>query len=214
MAALDQLTTAIQSSVIGLTGGIASGKSLVSQLFAQLGIPVTDTDDIARSLTAPHGLAIPAILDAFGTESLDEQGAMHRARMRERIFSDPQAKQQLEHVLHPLIRQESLRQLFHHADAPYQILAVPLLFETGHFLPLMSRTLVVDAEPEQQILRAMQRSQLDRAMAERIIAQQMPRDLRLARADDIIDNRADPSCLMPQVARLHQQYLSHATNRR
>lgn len=203
MAASDYL-----NNIIGLTGGIASGKSLVGRLFSRLGVPVTDTDDYAHALTAPNGLAIPAILDAFGTESLDDQGAMHRARMRERIFNDPQAKQQLEHILHPLILQESRRRLQGHASAPYQILIVPLLFETSHFLPLVNRTLVVDTEPEQQISRAMSRSQLDRAMVQRIMAQQLSRQQRLARADDIIDNRTDESHLWQQVARLHEKYLS------
>ena len=203
MAASDHL-----NNIIGLTGGIASGKSLVGRLFSHLNIPVTDTDDFAHALTAPNGLAIPAILDAFGTESLDNQGAMHRARMRERIFNDPQAKQQLEHILHPLILQESRRRLQEHASAPYQILIVPLLFETSHFLPLVNRTLVVDTEPEQQISRAMSRGQLDRAMVQRIMAQQLPRQQRLARADDIIDNRTDEDHLWQQVARLHEKYLS------
>ncbi len=203
MAASDYL-----NNIIGLTGGIASGKSLVGRLFSRLGVPVTDTDDYAHALTVPNGLAIPAILDAFGTESLDDQGAMHRARMRERIFNDPQAKQQLEHILHPLILQESRRRLQGHASAPYQILIVPLLFETSHFLPLVNRTLVVDTEPEQQISRAMSRSQLDRAMVQRIMAQQLSRQQRLARADDIIDNRTDESHLWQQVARLHEKYLS------
>ena len=203
MAASDRL-----NNIIGLTGGIASGKNLVGQLFARLGVPVTDTDDIAHALTAPNGLAIPAIQAVFGADSLDETGAMQRERMRERIFHHPEAKQQLEHILHPLILQESQRLLQRHASAPYQILIVPLLFETSHFLPLVNRTLVVDTEPEQQISRAMSRSQLDRAMVQRIMAQQLSRQQRLARADDIIDNRTDEAHLWQQVVRLHEKYLS------
>jgi dephospho-CoA kinase len=203
MAASDHL-----NNIVGLTGGIASGKSLVGRLFSRLGVPVTDTDDISRALTAPNGLAIPAIQAIFGADSLDETGAMQRERMREHIFHHPEAKQQLEHILHPLILQESQRLLQQHASAPYQILTVPLLFETSHFLPLVNRTLVVDTDPEQQISRAMSRSQLDRAMVQRIMAQQFSRQQRLARADDIIDNRADEAHLWQQVSRLHEKYLS------
>ncbi len=193
--------------VIGLTGGLASGKSLVSDLFAKLGVPIVDTDKIAHTLTQTGGLAIPAIRAEFGPDSLDAQGALDRSRMRELVFNDTTAKARLEAILHPAIFQLAIRQLAAPTpDCAYQILVVPLLLETGNYLSLLDRILVVDCSEAQQIQRAMLRGQLDEKTVENIIAQQASRAQRLAMADDVIDNHDDVHALRTQVLSLHQRY--------
>ncbi len=202
------------SRVIGLTGGIACGKSQVSTLFAELGVPVIDTDKIAHALTQSGGLAIAEIRQAFGQDSLDAEGALDRTRMRERIFSDPHAKSRLEDILHPLIFQNVMQRIAASATSPYLILAVPLLFETRTYLPLVDRVLVVDCNESQQIERARARSQLDETMTRRIMAQQVSRKQRLAQADDIINNHTDLQALSLQVLALHERYLSESLPQR
>lgn len=193
--------------VIGLTGGIASGKSLVSDLFAQLGVPIVDTDKIAHTLTQAGGLAIPAIRAEFGPDSLDAQGALDRSHMRELVFNDITAKARLEAILHPAIFQLAVQQLADPpSDSAYQILVVPLLLETRNYLSLIDRILVIDCSQAQQIQRAMSRSQLDEKMVKNIIAQQTSQAQRLTMADDVIDNHGDPDALPTQVLSLHQRY--------
>ncbi|MDA8329581.1 MAG: dephospho-CoA kinase [Betaproteobacteria bacterium] len=194
-------------TVIGLTGGIASGKSLVSDLFAKLGVPIVDTDKIAHTLTQTGGLAIPAIRAEFGPDSLDAQGALNRSRMRELVFNDITAKTRLEAILHPAIFQLAIQQLA--APLPecaYQILVVPLLLESGNYLSFIDRILVVDCSEAQQIQRAISRGQLDEKMVKKIIAQQTSQAQRLAMADDVIDNHNDIHALHTQVLSLHQHY--------
>lgn len=170
----------------GLTGGIGSGKSTVASLWVARGATLIDTDAIARSITMPGGAAIPALLAAFGPTVIDSTGAMDRQAMRALVFSDPQTKLRLEHILHPLIGEvceESARA----ASGPV-LFDVPLLVESGRWRARVDRVLVVDASTETQIQRVMARSGWPRATVEQVIAQQAPRPLRRAAADAVIHN--------------------------
>ncbi len=194
---------------IGLTGGIGSGKSTVATLFAECGVRVIDSDAISHSLTQAGGGAIEAVRTAFGDSYIDSSGALDRARMRQLIFSDVTAKQRLEAILHPLIRAQMLTQAEVAAKiAPYLLLVIPLLFETANYRELVQRTLVVDCAETTQIARAMRRSGLTEQEVRAIMAQQILRDERLRRADDIIQNDAEPDTLRLQVAHLHQRYIA------
>jgi dephospho-CoA kinase len=195
--------------VVGLTGGIGSGKSRAADAFAALGASVVDTDAIAHELTARGGAALAAIVEAFGREALDADGAMDRLRMRERVFRDAAARQRLEAILHPMIRIASQRRIAA-ASAPYVVHVVPLLVESPGYRERVQRVLVVDCPEELQIERVRSRSGLAAAEVRRIIATQMPRAQRLAAADDVLDNSGDPAALEAQVARLHRRYLELA----
>ena len=197
------------SYVVGLTGGIGSGKSAVADLFAARGIAVIDTDAIAHALTKANGSAMPAIRDEFGNQVAAVDGALDRAAMRAKVFADPLARKRLEAILHPLIRQESDRQLLASAT-PYAILMVPLLIEAGDYRKRVNRIAVVDCAETTQIDRVMQRNGLARSEVERMLAAQASRADRLAAADDVIDNNGDRAALLPQIERLHRQYLANA----
>lgn len=194
---------------IGLTGGIGSGKSTVADLFAALGASVIDTDRIAHQLTAPGGMGIEPIRQAFGSSFITADGAMDRARMREAVFADPAAKARLEAILHPLIRAET-EHAAEEADGIYPVFVVPLLVESGIWKERVSRVLVVDCPEEVQIRRVMQRNALSEQQVRAIMATQASRASRLAAADDVILNDGNPEALPAQVARLHQQYASLA----
>ena len=140
--------------VVGLTGGIGSGKSAAAEQFEKLGATLVDTDAIAHELTAPHGRAIAALRAAFGDAAIDANGALDRGWMRERAFSDPQAKRTLESILHPMIREESQRRI-REAPGAYVIHAVPLLVESGDFRQRVDRVLVVDVPEEMQVARVL-----------------------------------------------------------
>jgi dephospho-CoA kinase len=193
--------------LIGLTGGIGSGKSTVAALFEKLGARIIDTDALSRQLTQPGGAAIAALRNAFGSVFIDADGALSRNKMRELIFANPAEKARLEAILHPLILDLS-RQLAASATiAPYTVLVVPLLFETQGYRDWLQRSLVVDCPEATQIARTMQRSGLSPADVSAIMAQQLPRKRRLELADDVISNDADLAALSAQVARLHGKYL-------
>ncbi len=194
---------------VGLTGGIGSGKSAAASLFAQLGAAVVDTDEISRALTAPSGAAITAIREQFGPGFVAADGGLDRARMRSLAFSDPDARAKLEAILHPLIR-ERARAAIDSARAPYAIVVVPLLFETGAYLDLVRRTLVVDCDETEQVRRVVARSGIAADEVRRIMAAQLPRAERLKRADDVLDNSGGLETLRAPVARLHEQYLGLA----
>ena len=201
-----------QPWVVGLTGGIGSGKTTVANLFAELGVPLVDTDLIAHQLTAAHGAAMPAITEAFGTGVITAAGALDRAAMRQLVFADPGARQRLEAILHPLIRAESQRQCVAAAAvAPYVLLVVPLLVESGTYRERCRRIAVVDCPENVQIARVMARSGLSAEQVQAILNVQASRAERLAAADDVILNDADPATLPVQVAALHRQYLALAT---
>ena len=197
------------SCVVGLTGGIGSGKSAAAALFAERGITVVDTDAIAHALTAPGGAAMPAIRAEFGDAVAGADGALDRAAMRAIVFADPGARKRLESILHPMIRAESERLLAADgARAPYAILMVPLLVESGDYRKRVDRVAVVDCAEATQIARVMNRNGLARAEVERILAAQATRAERLAAADDVIDNDGELAALAPQIERLHAQYLA------
>ena len=197
------------SFVVGLTGGIGSGKSAVADLFAARGIAVIDTDAIAHELTAPGGEAMPAIRDTFGAAVATPDGALDRAAMRNIVFADPPARKRLEAILHPLIRSESERRLAS-ADSPYAILMVPLLVESGDYRKRVDRVAVVDCREETQIARVMRRNGLTRPEVERILAAQASRAQRLEAADDVIDNDGSLDELGPRIEQLHVSYLASA----
>ena len=191
--------------VIGLTGGIGSGKSYAAELFRARGAAIVDTDVIARDLTAPGGAAIAAIRAAFGDGVIDAQGALDRAAMRELAFADPAQRKRLEAILHPLIRAESAAQVAA-ADAPYTLLAVPLLVESGTYRDRVDRVLVVDCSEQTQVDRVVARSGLTPQAVRAIMAAQATRAVRLAAADDVIDNDGDVDALRRQVAALDAAY--------
>jgi dephospho-CoA kinase len=199
---------------VGLTGGIGSGKSAVADLFAALGVVVVDSDALAHELTAPDGAAMPRIAREFGQTYLQADGALDRKAMRELAFSDPTAKQRLEGILHPMIRDLADQRIAAAtgpgASCPYAIRMVPLLIETGIDPRKVQRVLVVDCPEAAQRERVARRSNLDPAQIQRIMDSQASRSQRLARADDVIDNSGSPAQLPAQVERLHRQYLQLA----
>jgi dephospho-CoA kinase len=175
---------------LGLTGGIGSGKSTVGQLLINLGAALVDADAIAHSVTAPQGLAIPAILATFGPEFLNASGALDRAKMRALAYADPSARQRLESILHPLIGQEIQIKaaLAVQAGAPCVVFDIPLLVESATWRARLDHVLVVDCTPEVQVSRVMARSQLSALEIEKIIASQATRIRRLAAADSVVFN--------------------------
>jgi len=199
------------SYVVGLTGGIGSGKSAAAAAFARLGAEVVDTDEIAHELTAAGGAALPGIRELFGAEVLGPQGAMDRNRVRERVFADPAARRALEALLHPLIREESERRIAA-AAAAYVVHVVPLLVESRDYRNRVNRVLVVDCPEEVQVRRVRERSGLSEAEVRAIMATQASRAGRLAAADDVIDNSGTLGALQKQVEALHRRYLAYAAS--
>ena len=175
---------------IGLTGGIGSGKSTVAQLLAERGAAVIDADAIARSVTAPHGLAMPEIARVFGAEFIDAQGALDRDRMRAHVFANPSAKKQLEAIIHPLVAQQTQAQAQQAESAGHIALVfdVPLLVESGRWRQQVDQVLVVDCLVETQVQRVIARNGLPRETVAQIIAAQASRAQRLAAADWVIFN--------------------------
>lgn len=193
--------------VLGLTGGIGSGKSTVADLFVARGASLVDTDAIAHELTGAQGAALPELVAAFGSRVLAPDGSLNRPYLREKVFSDPEAKARLESILHPWIRSLSAERC-RQSRAPYVVLAVPLLVESGNWQQRCQRVLVVDCDEAVQMRRVMARSNLPEDQVRRIMAAQATRAQRLAVADDLIDNNGDLAALLPQVDRLHQRYLA------
>lgn len=194
---------------VGLTGGIGCGKSTVAHLFEAQGALVIDTDAISHQLTQAGGQAIPDILASFGQDYITPAGAMDRNKMRRLVFADPSAKSMLENILHPLILAGCKAQLSTPDRAPYTLLMAPLLLECPVFLKLVQRVLLVDCTEQNQISRVMQRSTLDESQIHAIIALQLSRTERLARADDIVQNDGEIDDLIGQVAALHQCYINN-----
>ncbi len=190
--------------VVGLTGGIGCGKSRVSSLFQALGAPVIDADQAAREVVEPGQPALHEIVAHFGKEVLLPSGALDRGRLRGIVFRDPPARQALEQILHPRIR-ERMQQQLAECQAPYALLSIPLLLETRQ--QAVDRILVVDCLPAQQIERTCRRDGVDPEQVRRIMATQVDRETRLAAADDLIDNSGPAEALPPQVEALHGKYL-------
>lgn len=192
--------------IIGLTGGIGSGKTSAANFFSALGACVIDTDLISHVLTQPGGAAIAGIQQVFGESFISPDGALDRKQMRRLVFSDIDARCTLEAILHPLIRDEVARQIAL-SSGPYIILVVPLLLETGSYYNIIQRILVVDCSESMQIARAMARSGLAEEDVRAIMSNQLPRDERLRRADDAILNDGDLADLEREVEALHKKYL-------
>ena len=195
--------------LIGLTGGIGSGKTAVSDLLGNLGAGIVDTDLIAHQITAPNGAAMPAIVKYFGVDYLDSDGALDRGKMRALVFAKPEARKALEAITHPLIRQETIKQAHQLVEegVPYLVFVVPLLIESGAWESLVDCLVVVDCPQEIQITRVMQRSNLSREDVEKILQAQTSRKERLARADIVVENQGSLTTLQAEVNQLHQKIL-------
>ena len=194
---------------VGLTGGIGSGKTAVSDQLAQLGAGLIDTDLIAHQITAPNGAAIPLIKKQFGAEFIDPSGALDRVKMRSLVFANPEARKSLETITHPLIREETVRQAkkLIEEKVPYLVFVVPLLIESGNWLSLLDYLVVVDCPEEVQIERVMHRSKLPRNEVESILQAQTSRQERIAHADIVIENQGSLEDLQAHVLDLHQKIL-------
>ncbi|MDE2366161.1 MAG: dephospho-CoA kinase [Betaproteobacteria bacterium] len=193
--------------MIGLTGGIGSGKTATAAFFAALGADVVDTDVIAHELARPHGPAVPAIRQTFGEKYITDDGALNRKEMRELVFSDDNSRRKLEAILHPLIRTEVVRRTARFCG-PYGIIVVPLLLETGDYREMIHRVLVVDCNEQTQLVRTITRAGLDERTVRTIMATQLSRMERLKQADDVIVNDSDMPHLKHQVDVLHNKYLA------
>nr|WP_257469444.1 dephospho-CoA kinase [Pantoea allii] len=191
-----------------MTGGIGSGKSTIAEYFAASGVDIIDADVIAREVVEPGTPALQAIIARYGDAIVNEQGALHRSRLREIIFATPDEKRWLDALLHPLINART-QQLKAQAISPYVLWVVPLLVE-NQLQRQADRVLVVDTDEETQLKRTLQRDNVSLDQAKRILAAQATRQQRLACADDIIDNSGAPENALPQVAQLHQLYLKLA----
>ncbi|GGY62853.1 dephospho-CoA kinase [Cellvibrio zantedeschiae] len=194
--------------IVGLTGGIGSGKSEVSSRFERLGIRVVDADIVAREVVMPGSFSLQAIAERFGLDILSQDGSLDRKKLRSLIFENPSEKAWLENLLHPIIRKEIIAQLTH-SESPYTILSSPLLLETTQH-ELVDRVLVVDAEENLQLARATLRDESNTEQIKKIMGTQMNRSTRIAKADDIIHNHGDLEELEQQVQLLHARYLELA----
>jgi dephospho-CoA kinase len=194
---------------VGLTGGIGCGKTTVADMFAAHGASVIDTDQIAHSLTAPHGAAMPALVAEFGPGFATPEGALDRAKMRALVFADPGARARLEGILHPRIREATAAAALL-ATGPYVMFVVPLLIESGTWRERVARVLAIDCPEEVQVARVMARNSLPEAQVRAIMAAQVSRAERQAAADDIILNDDGLEALAPQVERLHAFYVNEA----
>jgi dephospho-CoA kinase len=190
---------------IGLTGGIGSGKTSVADIFSELGVPVIDTDVIARQLTALDGAALPAIRAVWGESVIRPDGELDRGALRRRIFADPEERRRLESILHPLIRRQVVSALAE-LDAPYVVVVIPLLIETGSYRELIDRVLVVDCPESLQLERVRARSGLSAEEVSAIISAQADRASHIAAAADVIANDADSGSLRDQVLSLDAKY--------
>ncbi|MDF0535132.1 dephospho-CoA kinase [Shewanella sp. A32] len=194
--------------IVGLTGGIGSGKSTVANLFAELGVTIVDADIIAREVVAPGSEGLQQIVQHFGTTILDTDGTLNRSLLREQVFSDPKQREWLNQLLHPMIRQRMLAQA-KAATSPYAILVVPLLFE-NRLECLVNHTLVIDIGRDTQIRRTIDRDHVSKTQVINIIDSQISREQRLAKANDVITNEGDVESLKSQILALHNKYLKQS----
>lgn len=197
--------------IVAITGGIASGKSAVSDAFARRGIQVADADLAARDLVKPGAPALARIVDRFGARLLQADGSLDRAALRRHVFAEPDARLELEAILHPLIR-ERLQAQCEHSVGAYAMVAIPLLCEVGgrSAYPWLERILVVDIAPELQRSRLQSRDNIDAALVTNMLTAQATREARLAIADDVIDNSGTLAELDTRVEALHRQYTALA----
>jgi len=193
------------SKVVAVTGGIGSGKTEVCKAFMALGVPVVDLDHIARDMSAPGSTAMQAVRAQFGDAMFNDDGQLDRAKLRELVFAEPDALDQLNQIMHPAIRLESIRQIAQYAEA-YVVLAIPLLVETRDDWRMIDHVLVVDCDEQTQLARVIQRSQLSEGMAHAMIAAQSSRDERLAIADSVIENDQTLDNLQEKVLEFHKNF--------
>lgn len=197
--------------LVGLTGGIGSGKSTVADMFAAQGARIIDTDLISHQLTRTGGQAIPAIRDRFGSAFIDTTGALDRGKMREHVFARPPQKKLLESILHPLILAQTKQIAASATDAPYTLIVVPLLFESAHYADWLNHVISVDCPEEIQIARTLQRSKLDEDTVRAIMEQQLSRSARAHLADEVIHNDGSLADLKKQVVGIHHRLSALAT---
>jgi len=194
--------------VVGLTGGIGSGKTVASDRFEELGVKVVDADIASRVVVEIGKPALSSIEDEFGSDVISDDGSLNRAKLREIIFKDDEAKSWLESLLHPLIGQHILDEIAS-ATSRYVILVSPLLFETTQF-QMCNRTLLIDVPKDIQILRTAKRDKVPESQVEKIIASQMDRDQKIGKADDVIVNDGEISDLISKIDKIHQRYIELA----
>ncbi|MFV1922713.1 MAG: dephospho-CoA kinase [Methylotenera sp.] len=192
---------------IALTGGIGCGKSEATKIFSSLGVPIVDLDVISHQLTAEKQPLLNQIAAVFGQEFITASEALDRTKMRQLVFANEKARKQLNAILHPAIYKEAIKQLHQYSDQPYTVLAIPLLEQDSIYKPAIDRVLVVDCEPEKQIERVKQRSNLTEGEIKQIIEAQMPRKSRIKMADDIIENNDSIEDLRYKIENLHQKYI-------
>ena len=194
--------------IIGMTGGIGSGKSEASKIFASLNIEVIDLDKISKEVTEKDHEAIEEIKTLFGQSLFNKENELDRKKLRDMIFSDKNLKIKLENILHPKILAEVKKKLSIFSDEPYVVIDIPLLFETNQYVPLISRSLVIDCELSDQIERVSKRDGMEIAMVQSIISQQVDRNTRIQRGDDVILNDGSIESLEDSIKKLHEKYLN------
>lgn len=195
--------------VVGLTGGIAAGKSTATAFFQERGVPVIDADEVARDVVAPGTPGLAAVVAAFGSQILQADGTLDRRRLREVVFAEPAERRRLEAILHPLIQAE-IRARLQQVRGPYCIVAVPLLIESAALRALVHRVLVIDVPVEVQLARLMQRDGMSAEQCQAMLAAQASRARRLEAADDVVDNATDIVALTHQLESVHTRYLELA----
>jgi dephospho-CoA kinase len=193
--------------VVGLTGGIGCGKTEAARIFARLGVPVVDVDVIAREVTQPGEETLSEIIEIFGKEYLMADGSLNRPALRDKVFTDMAARKDLEGIIHPAIHERALEQLEANKDAPYQILAISLLFENQRYKDVVTRSLVMDCDEKLQIERTMKRSGLSEEIVRGIMSAQVSRAVRLKMADDVIKNEGSLEELNQNVEQMHKKYM-------
>lgn len=194
--------------VVALTGGIGSGKSTATSIFESLGVPIVDVDVIAHQLTAIGEPLVQTIAATFGADYVTKEGALNREKMRQLVFNVPQSRLKLEAILHPAIHARALQMLAINSQAPYQILAIPLLTENSRYKNSINRVLVIDCNESEQIKRTMQRSGLAESDVRNIMSAQISRKKRLALADDVIENIGNLTELRQSITKVHKKYIN------
>ena len=194
--------------LVALTGGIGSGKSAAAKIFAELGVPVTDVDVISHELTAANQPLVKDIKANFGSYYITPEGALDRAAMRKLVFSDEAARTKLNALLHPAIYDAAMLQLQVNKGAPYQVLVVPLLFDSPRYLPHINSILVIDCDEKTQIERVKQRSKIPESEIINIIKAQTSRKKQLSLANEVIENNGNVEKLREKILEIHQKYIN------
>lgn len=195
------------AKVVALTGGVGAGKTEASKVFASLGVPVVDLDEIAHRLSQPDSAPMQALRAQFGADFFNAEGLLDRAKLREWVFSQPEALNQLNDIMHPAIYQQALHDIQQHQSSPYVVLAIPLLVESTRYQPHIDHVLVIDCDEETQVERVMKRSGLSQLQAEAIMNAQSSREARLALSDTVILNTQTPAELQKNIIDFHHLYL-------